>query len=163
MKEKGVETIDFVITSPPYWSMLRTSRGGVESASKQRKKKGLDTYYSEEIRDLGNIDDYHEFIEALYNIFSKVYDVMKEGGYMVVITQNVMTEDGEMKPLAWDLAKRLSDKFVLKQERIWCQDNKPLGIWGYPTTYVSNVHHHYCLIFQKRNDSDDNKHSSAQQ
>jgi hypothetical protein len=24
-----------------------------------------------------------------------------------------------------------------------------LGIWGYPFTYVSNVHHHYCLIFEK--------------
>ena len=61
-----------------------------------------------------------------------------------------MTKDKEMKPLAWDLAKRLNEKFILKQERIWCQDNKTLGIWGYPTVYISNVHHHYCLVFQKK-------------
>jgi hypothetical protein len=34
-------------------------------------------------------------------------------------------------------------------ERIWCQDSKKLGIWGYPTVFVPNYHHHYCLIFRR--------------
>ena len=38
---------------------------------------------------------------------------------------------------------------MFKGEKIWCQDNKKLGIWGYPSEFVSNVHHHYCLIFKK--------------
>jgi DNA modification methylase len=150
MKEMGVKEIDFVITSPPYWSMLKTSRGGVVSASKKRLKTGLDTYYSEKKRDLGNIASYEDFLDELSTVFRKCAEVMRDGAYMVVIVQNIMPEDGEMRPLAWDIARKISEVLVLKQERIWCQDNKPLGIWGYPKTYVSNVHHHYCLIFQKQ-------------
>jgi hypothetical protein len=54
-----------------------------------------------------------------------------------------------MAPLAWDVARRLRRVWRLRQETIWCQNNKRLGCWGYPTTFVSNVHHHYCLTFQK--------------
>jgi len=149
LEEMGVKEIDFVVTSPPYWSMLKSSRGGVESATKKREKIGVDTYYSADSQDIGNIEDYDEFVGSLFDIFSKVYCLLKDGGYLVIIIQNIITEDKSMKPLAWDLASRLSKKYILKQERIWCQDNKQLGIWGYPTTYISNVHHHYCLIFQK--------------
>ena len=57
--------------------------------------------------------------------------------------------NGDMLPIAWDIARVLSPTYRLRQERIWVQDQKMLGIWGYPTTYVSNVHHHYCLVFRK--------------
>ncbi len=55
-----------------------------------------------------------------------------------------------MRPLAWDLTRRLSQTFSFQGERVWCQNSKPLGIWGYPTVFVPNVHHHYCLIFRHR-------------
>jgi len=149
MKEININKVDYCITSPPYWKMLKTTRGGVESVSKKRIKNGLDHYYSDNEKDLGNIEDYNCFLDVLYNIFSEVYKLLKDGGYLTVIIQNIRTPNGEMKPLAWDLAKKLSNLYTLKQEKIWCQDNKPLGIWGYPKEYVSSVHHHYCLIFQK--------------
>ncbi len=47
---RGLPQFDFVITSPPYWRMLRTSRGGVFSKHKQRAAQGLDTVYSESAR-----------------------------------------------------------------------------------------------------------------
>lgn len=140
---------DYCLTSPPYWNMLKKSRGGVESEHKKREKDGLDTKYSDSNRDLGNIDEYEDFLDELEQIFLDVYDVLKEGGYLTVVIQNIRTEDGEMKPLAWDLASRLGETYVLKQEKMWLQDDKPLGIWGYPSEYVSNVAHHYCLIFKK--------------
>jgi DNA modification methylase len=140
---------DYCITSPPYWNMLKKSRGGVESEHKKREKDGLDTKYSDSNRDLGNIDEYEDFLGELEQIFLEVYDVLKEEGYLTVVIQNIRTEDGEMKPLAWDLASRLGETYVLKQEKIWLQDDKSLGIWGYPSEYVSNVAHHYCLIFKK--------------
>ena len=144
------KSVDFVLTSPPYWKMLKESRGGVESASKQRKKNGLDTHYSEDNRDLENIGDYDVFLETLVTIFATIKRFVKPDGYIVIVIQNVITNDGEVKPLAWDIARRLSNVFEVRQEKIWCQDNKPLGIWGYPKTYVSNVHHHYCLVFQNK-------------
>lgn len=140
---------DYCLTSPPYWDMLNKSRGGVESEQKKREKEGLDTNYSESGRDLGNIEDYDEFIDELEDIFLQVYSRLKEGGYLTVVIQNIRDEDGEMKPLAWDLGSRLRDPYILKQEKLWLQDDTQLGIWGYPSEYVSNVAHHYCLIFKK--------------
>jgi len=141
--------MDFAITSPPYWNMLKRSRGHVRSVSKIREELGADVFYSGKEENLENVDDYGEYLNALYSIFGKVHKLLRPNRYLVVIIQNILTEGGEMKPVAWDLAKKLSGLFLLKQERIWCQDNKPLGCWGYPYRYVSNVHHHYCLVFEK--------------
>jgi len=143
------EKIDFAISSPPYWNMLKKSRGHVRSVSKIREELGADVFYSGKMENLENVEDYEEYLNALHLIFSKVHKLLRPNRYLVVIIQNILTEDGEMKPVAWDLAKKLSGLFLLKQERIWCQDNKPLGCWGYPYRYVSNVHHHYCLVFEK--------------
>jgi len=141
--------IDFAITSPPYWNMLKKSRGHVRSVSKIREELGADVFYGGKMENLENVENYEEYLNALHLIFSKVHKLLRPNRYLVVIIQNILTEDGEMKPVAWDLAKRLNGLFLLKQERIWCQDNKPLGCWGYPYRYVSNVHHHYCLVFEK--------------
>lgn len=147
-KENNYPVSDFLITSPPYWNMLETSRGGVESVHKKRKKEGLLQKYSENENDLGNIGDYQTFLETLVEIFKGFKPILKADAYLVIIVQNLRSPDGEVITFAWDLAKELSKHFELKQEMIWCQDQKFLGIWGYPSQYVSNVHHHYCLIFK---------------
>jgi len=146
----GPAQFDFVMTSPPYFDMLRKSRGGVESAAKKRAKAGLDTHYSDDRRDLGNITDYEEFVEELGSVFDGFAPLLKAGRYLVVVIQNLRDTDGEVRPLAWDLARRMSRTYSFQGERIWCQNSKPLGIWGYPTVFVPNVHHHYCLIFRGR-------------
>jgi len=145
----GLPQFDFVITSPPYWNMLRTSRGGVESKHKLRAKQKLDTHYSDAAADLGNITDYDQFVEAIGEVFDRVHACLRPGKYLVVVAQNLRTPQGEVKPLAWDLARRIGRTFLFQGERIWCQNTKPLGIWGYPKIFVPNYHHHYCLIFRK--------------
>lgn len=143
--------IDFCITSPPYWNMLKKSRGNVKSVSKQRKEKGLDSYYSEDNpKDIGNLKDINRYLNAIVEVFEKIYPILKKDKYIVVIMQNVRIKKGEMIPLAWKFALKMTGTYILKQEMIWCQDNKFLGCWGYPSEYVSNVHHHYCLVFQKK-------------
>lgn len=146
----GLPVFDFIITSPPYWNMLRKSRGGVESTHKERAKQGLDTYYTDRAEDLGNIPDYDDFIEALGGIFDRCASVLRPDGYMVVVVQNIRVPEGHVKPMAWDLQARISHTLSFQGERIWCQDSKKLGIWGYPTVFVPNYHHHYCLIFQNK-------------
>lgn len=147
--QKGISQVDFCITSPPYWNMLKKSRGHVLSLQKQRKAKGLEEYYSDDPRDLGNVEDYEDYLNSLSDIYNQVYDVLRPGRYLVVICQNILTPDGDMVPFAWNLGRKLAKRYVLRQEKLWLQDNKLLGIWGYPSRYVSNVHHHYCLIFEK--------------
>jgi len=140
---------DFVITSPPYWSMLHTSRGGVYSKHRQRADQGLDTRYSDDPRDLGNIADYGQFVRAVAAALLQAARLLQPGKYLVVVAQSLRAPDGIVRPLAWDLARRLSRRLLFQGERIWCQNTKPLGIWGYPRLFVPNYHHHYCLIFRR--------------
>ncbi len=144
-----VPPFKYLITSPPYWNMLRKSRGGNDSTHKERGERGLRQFYSSSELDLGNLDSYEDYLESVGMVFDAVFPYLSDGAYLTVIAQNMRDQDSSFRPIAWDLAKRLSEVYELRQEQIWCQDNKRLGCWGYPTTYVANVHHHYCLILQK--------------
>jgi len=138
--------VDYCLTSPPYWDMLRMP--GAQTQKKRRQSEELDVYYSDSPADLGNISDYDQFILALTQIYRQVYEVLKNGGYLTVIVKNVK-KGGRMFPLAWDLARQLGQFFVLKDEKIWCQDNQRLAPYGYLNAWVSNTFHHYCLNFRK--------------
>lgn len=144
----GVERVHYVITSPPYWDMLRQGRGNVESVHRKRGRAGLKTAYSEHPQDLGNIGDYDAFLRSLADVLGGLRNVLEPGRYLTVVIQNVRVPGGEVKPLAWDLTRLLSETYTFKGERIWLQENKPLGCWGWPREFVTNVHHHYCLNFK---------------
>lgn len=152
LSENGMEKkeFDFVVTSPPYWNQLERS----SLRQKNRKDKGLDTKYSTKKDDIGNLANYEEFLEAQAKIFDQVYDVTKENGYLVIITNNVYFQ-GELYPLAFDTAtslrKRGKKSWKLKDEKIWLQDDKPLIALGVNNAWVGNRHHQYCLIFRKEN------------
>ena len=144
----GVPQVEYVLTSPPYWDMLRQERGNVDSVHRKRSRAGLRTSYTELAQDLGNIADYDQFLRELAAVFTSLRTVLAPGRYLTVVIQNVRVPGGEVKPLAWDLARLLSEVYTFKGERIWVQDNKPLGCWGWPSEFVTNVHHHYCLNFK---------------
>jgi DNA modification methylase len=138
--------IDYVITSPPYWNMLRAR--GAETQKKRRTTPGLDVFYSDDPRDLGNLADYDEFVERLAQIYEALYPALKDKAYLTIIVKNVK-KGGKIYPLAWDLARRLSQTYTLKDERIWAQDNQRLAPYGLGNAWVSNTFHHYCLQFRK--------------
>jgi hypothetical protein len=144
----GVAQVHYVVTSPPYWDMLRQSRGNVESVHRKRDRAGLKTAYSDLPGDLGNLGDYDRFLDELAALLGGLRTLLAPRRYLTVIIQNVRVPGGEVKPLAWDLVRRLSEVYTFKGERIWVQENKPLGCWGWPTEFVTNVHHHYCLNFK---------------
>lgn len=149
-KNYKVSDVDFIITSPPYWDMLKKKRGHSDSQHNQRKEKKLKLYYSDNPDDLGNIQDYNIFLKELKKIFNNCSKILKSKKYMVVVIQNFRNTDGKYITFAWDLVKEIEKcGFSFEGEQIWCQDDKQLGIWGYPSTFISNIHHHYCLIFKK--------------
>jgi len=147
-KDSLPKQFDFAITSPPYWNQLERN----SLRQKGRKENGLDTKYSSRKDDLGNIKGYDDFLEFQAKIFDQIFDVMKEGGYLVIITNNVYYK-GELYPLAFDTArsliKRGKKSWTLKDEKIWLQDDKPLIALGVNNAWVGNRHHQYCLIFRK--------------
>lgn len=138
--------MDFSISSPPYWDVLKRSTKDFHA---KRDERGLDKYYSDLENDIGNIEDYEEFLIATKAIYLEVLKTLKINGYMVIIIKNVK-KGGVLYPIAWDLAKSLSEVATLKDEKIWIQDKVGLAPYGYPYSWVSNILHHYCLIFQKK-------------
>ncbi len=150
-QERKFPPVDYCITSPPYWNQLKRNY----IRQKARLTKGLDTKYSEKEEDIGNIDNYDDFLKAIKRIFNEVHKVTKERGYLTVITNNVFF-DGRVYPLAFDTVKILIEKpypWVPKDEKIWLQDDKPLIPLGVYSAYVGNRHHQYCLIFRKEGSS----------
>ncbi len=149
VEEMDIGPIQYCITSPPYWDMLR--RKGFET-QRERKDAGLDVAYSDDESDVGNIDDYEDFLEQLCRIYFGIYDLLDDRRYLTVIVKNVK-KGGTIYPLAWDLGKRLRERYVLKDEKIWCQDDQRLAPYGMFSAWVSNTMHHYCLNFRKETGS----------
>ena len=141
----GLPEIDYVITSPPYWNMLRAR--GAETQRKRRQDDDLDVAYSDSPDDLGNIDDYEVFLGRLVNIYAGLKPLLREKAYLTIIVKNVK-KGGKMYPLAWDLGRLLGETYTLKDEKIWCQDNIRLAPYGMGNAWVSNTFHHYCLQFR---------------
>jgi len=137
--------VHYCITSPPYWDMLR-AKGAETQAG--RREAGLDVHYSDDDRDVGNIEDYEAFVEQLVGIYRPVAALLAPGRHMTVIVKNVK-KGGRMYPLAWDLGREIGRFLTLKDEKIWCQDNQKLGPYGMGNSWVSNTFHHYCLTFKR--------------
>jgi len=145
-KKYGIPQIDYVLTSPPYWNMLHAR--GAETQKQRRSTEILDVYYSDDPRDLGNYDDYDEFLVHLCNIYASLRPHIRDNAYLTIIVKNIK-KGGKIFPLAWDLARILGDTYTLKDERIWVQDNQKLAPYGLGNAWVSNTFHHYCLQFRK--------------
>ncbi|MBI5293326.1 MAG: site-specific DNA-methyltransferase [Chloroflexi bacterium] len=144
----GLPPIDFVLTSPPYWDMLRM-RGA--ATQKKRRDAGLDVFYSDDPRDLGNMADYERFLDALCRIYESLHPLLRHKAYLTIIVKNVK-KGGKVYPLAWELASRLGKTYTLKDEKVWCQDNQRLAPFGLGSAWVSNTFHHYCLQFRKEDE-----------
>lgn len=140
---------DFIITSPPYWNILEKK----DHKANERALNGQDTKYSENHLDLGNITEYHKFLDNLSTIFLNCYDILKLGKYMNIIVSD-FRHKSEFVAFHADLITKLTNKrlkkhFDLKGIKVLVQNAKKLYPYGYPFCYVENIHHQYILILQK--------------
>jgi DNA modification methylase len=137
---------DFIVTSPPYWSIL--DKKGMKTEA-ERESKDLPTKYSEQDGDLGNITDYEEFLDRLAEIFAACGRVLKPKKYVAVVVSD-FRHGPQFVLFHADLAKRIEQAGLpLKGITILLQDSKNLYPFGVPNAFVSNVHHQYILIHQK--------------
>lgn len=142
-------TFHYCVTSPPYWAMLR--RRGSEY-QRFRRRKGLPLFYSDDNRDLGNISDYDQFLDALIGTYNSVASKLVDSGYLTVIVKNVK-KDHIVYPIAWDIVSKLCKPKGLYRfigNTFWCQDDIPLKPFAVGIYWVSNTVHQYCLHFQKK-------------
>lgn len=143
---------DFIVTSPPYWNILEKK----DHKANERVINGHDTKYSESDNDLGNIDNYDKFLDELSKIFFRCYDLLKPGKYMCIVVSD-FRHKSEFYSFHSDLMYKLTDRklekrFHLKGIKVLIQNAKKLFPYGYPFSYVENIHHQYVLILQKPKD-----------
>jgi len=138
---------DFIITSPPYWRILTKAKD--HKSRRERLRKGLPTKYSEDSRDLGNTEDYNEFLGELAKVFAGCYRVLKSGKYMVVVVSD-FRHGSRFIPFHNDLTMAVQGVgFTLEGITILVQDSKNLYPYGMPYAFVSNIHHQYILVFRR--------------
>ncbi len=140
---------DYVVTSPPYWSML--TNPGSEN-QRNRRNKNLPLTYSKDQNDLGNIQDYNDFLDKLVNVYDDVVKKLNSGGFITIVVKNVK-RNHILYCLAWDLTIRLCQKDKLLEyagTTLWCQDDVGLKPFAVGTHWVSNILHQYCLHFRKK-------------
>jgi DNA modification methylase len=147
LKRFRPEFFDFIVTSPPYWTILTKARD--HKSRQERLNKGLPTKYSEDKRDLGNASSYSEFLQELAKVFAQSYRVLKRGKYMAVIVSD-FRHGAKFIAFHNDLAGVVQKiGFRFEGITVLVQDSKNLYPYGMPYAFVSNIHHQYILIFRR--------------
>jgi DNA modification methylase len=147
MRQFEDEIFDFIVTSPPYWSIL--NKPPDHRVREERLKERLDTRYSNDPRDLANIKEYNVFLEELKKVFSQCYRTLKTGKYMAVVVSD-FRHKSEYVYYHADICNIMKEiGFTPKGITIFVKNAKKLYPYGYPFEYVPNIHHEYILIFKK--------------
>lgn len=141
------ESLDFVVTSPPYWGILNKID---HKANQDRIAKGLDHNYGRSADDIAHIADYEDFVEELSDIFCKISKKLKPKKYMVIIVGDFRHKDRYMM-FHSDLSKAIerNKEMAVKGLTIIYQKFKRVFPYGYPHAFVPNIHHQYAIILQK--------------
>ncbi len=144
---------DFIVTSPPYWGILTKKID--HKTKKERVDKGFETKYTIEgkdetfHKDLANIKSYAKFLNELTKIFSTCYKKLKNLGYGAIFVSDF--RDGpDFYLYHGDIANILKNiGFKLTGLTVLHQDNKNLYPYGYPYSFVSNIHHQFIVVVKK--------------
>jgi len=140
------ESVDLIVTSPPYWNILTK----IDHKVRRRVKAGLATKYSTVDGDLGNLPDYETFLTQLTDVFANCVRVLRSSRYMCVVVSD-FRHKSRYYLFHSDLVAHLEPLgLCLKGIKILYQSQKAVFPYGYPFAYVPNIHHQYILILQKQ-------------
>ncbi|MGO5418193.1 DNA methyltransferase [Collinsella sp. LCP19S3_B11] len=149
------DSFDFMVTSPPYWSIL--NKKADYKVKESRLKEDLATNYSDDDpKDLANIEDYGHFLDVLVDsVFLQCARVLKPKAYMCIVVSD-FRHKSEFVSFHSDLIQRMQNREIphggtltLQGVKVLLQNHKSLLPYGYPFAYVENIHHQYVLIFRK--------------
>jgi len=135
-------SVDFCVTSPPYWDILAQKRTADNKEIRD---------YKENVNNLGKIKNYEEFIDEVIQVFKFVYDVLKPKKYFVVNVMDLRKGD-KFYPYHIDISLRMQKiGFIFDDIIVWDrrQDYSNLRPLGYPYVFRINKIHEFLLIFKK--------------
>lgn len=145
LSQLSENSVDFVVTSPPYGSILHKEDHKVRQ---ERIANGLDTKYSDDFRDLGNIPNYEVFLGDVAKILGGCGRVLKPKKYMAIIVSDYRHGSRYVMFHA-DLAQAIEYyKFQLRGITVLYQRHKRIFPYGYPFSFVPNIHNQFILIMQ---------------
>jgi len=132
MKEMPADSVDLVITSPPYFDVV--------------------DYDHDDPGQLGNVHDYGVFLSGMEMAFAGMFSALKPGGYAIVNTQDLFKKSAKC-PIHSDyirLAERVGLETVNVNIYILNYSTGGRLVFGYPAAYYPKNDHEYILIFRKR-------------
>jgi DNA modification methylase len=146
IKDLPDNSIDFIVTSPPYWNILNKID---HKAKQERIGKGLETKYSDDRKDLANIPEYNDYLCELSKIFEMLKYKLRPKKYIAVIVSD-FRHKSKYYMLHADLANSLSlVGYELKGITVLYQSRKRVFPYGYPYAYVPNIHNQFIIIMQR--------------
>ncbi len=136
------ESVDFCLTSPPYWDILLQDR---TADYKERRD------YGDTVGDIGKISDYQHFINALADIMKQVFVALRPHKYCLMVVMDIRKK-ARFFPFHSDVAQMMEqigfiyDDLIIWDRRHEYNNMRPLG---YPHKFRVNKAHEFILIFQK--------------
>lgn len=137
-----IESVDMVITSPPYWNILDRKR----TADYKEIRN-----YGDDREDLGKIADYRGFLDRLKDVFALVFKALRPGKYCAVVVMD-LRKKANFYPFHADVARFMEELgFIYDDLFIWnrAAEYNNLRPLGYPSVFRVNKVHEFILIFKK--------------
>lgn len=107
----SIDKVDYIVTSPPYHNILRNNTKGTRNNTgknyRMSARDGVE-YYSEYENDLGNFEQYEEFLMALKEIMKKAYKCLKNKKYASIIISDFTVNKKEVC-VQGDIVKLMCD------------------------------------------------------
>lgn len=125
------KTVDLVMTNFPYFH----SSSSLDDAN------------------LYALADYETYLQSLECVILKSKSVLKKGGYMVVFTENIRLDNGNIIPQAFDIAKLMQKHLNLKEERIILYPQKTDILED--STYTNRAHEYVFIARQSTEQLDE--------
>lgn len=156
LKYVDEETVQLMVTSPPYANFIHKS---VEDREKTHKKS-LITFdnnscvkpYSDKDVDFGNLD-YSDFLNGILTLMKNLYKVTKKGGYNVWIVKDYRDTKNKVPyiPFHSDIASIGEEAgFKYHDLIIWDQnEQRSLVVLGYPSVFYSNQNCSFLVVLRK--------------
>lgn len=146
LKKLVPESVKLIITSPPYWNILHKKD---HKARQERIANGLDTQYSGSKSDLGNIAKYDDFLQVLADTLNLACEKLTKKGHLCVIVSD-FRHKSKYYMFHSDLAREMEARgLTLKGITVLYQRHKRIFPYGYPYSFVPNLHHQYIVILEK--------------
>ena len=142
------QNIDVVITSPPYFNILKNKSKGVRH-DKSQTRQGVE-YYSELKNDIGNLDEYDAYLKAMGKIFKVSFNKMNKGGkfYLIISDFTINKKETDIHSDMIILMNKAG--FIYNGTSYILQNQKAIYPFGYPYKIVLNHIFQYIIAFEKR-------------